>query len=341
MPAMPESQRRNRVALLAGVLAAGNAVAWLAAILLFRNQPVLLGTAFLAYSLGLRHGVDADHIAAIDNVTRKLMQQGKPAASCGIFFSLGHASVVIVASLALAGATSALGAHFPGFRAAGAVIGTGISAVFLFAVAVANLAVLQQVWLTFRAVRRGAALDAAGFDSLLDGRGLWARLFRPLFRLVGASWQMYPVGLLFGLGFDTASEVALLGIAAAEAARGLSLGAVLVFPALFTAGMALVDTIDSVLMIGAYGWAFTEPLRKLYYNLTITLVSVLVAVVVGGIEVLGLLADELQLDGPFWRLVSGLNDNFSGLGYVVITLFLLTWLVSALVWRLRFATATG
>jgi high-affinity nickel-transport protein len=330
-----------RIGVLYAVLIAGNLAAWAAALILFRGQPVLLGTAFLAYSFGVRHGVDADHIAAIDNVTRKLMQQGKSASCAGFWFSLGHASVVILASLALAAATSALETRWSAFRAMGAVIGTLVSAFFLFAVAAANLVILRAVWQGFRAVRRGGRMEAADLDHLLDRRGFWGRLFLPLFRLVGESWQMYPVGFLFGLGFDTATEVALLGIAAAEAAKGLSLGAILVFPALFTAGMALVDTTDSVLMVGAYGWAFAEPMRKLYYNLIVTLVSVLVALVVGGIETLGLVGDELGFDGPFWRLVAGLNGNFSGLGFAVIGLFLAAWLVSALVWRLRFAGTAG
>jgi nickel/cobalt transporter (NiCoT) family protein len=331
----------SRTLLLYALLVAGNLAAWAAALVLFHAQPVLLGTAFLAYSFGLRHGVDADHIAAIDNVTRKLMQQAKPAACAGFWFSLGHASVVIVASLALAAATSALEARWNGFRAVGAIIGTLVSAFFLFAVAVANIAILRAVWRSFRSVRRGGRIDAADLDRLLDKRGFWARLLLPAFRFVNRGWQMYPVGFLFGLGFDTATEVALLGIAASEAAKGLSLGAVLVFPLLFAAGMALVDTTDSVLMVGAYGWAFAEPLRKLYYNLTVTLVSVVVAVAVGGIEALGLVGSELHFDGPFWRLVAGLNDNFGGLGYAIIGMFLAAWLVSALFWRLRYAGTAG
>jgi nickel/cobalt transporter (NiCoT) family protein len=326
---------------LYGVLIAGNFAAWGAALLAFREHPVLLGTAFLAYSFGLRHAVDADHIAAIDNVTRKLMQRGQRPLAAGFYFSLGHATVVVVASAALALAAGALEHRFAGFRDWGALAGTLLSAFFLFAVPRANVLVLGLVWRQFRLVRAGGRVAEEELDRMLDRRGLLGRVFGRLFRLVGKSWHMYPLGLLFGLGFDTATEIALLGIAAAEAAKGLSLGAILIFPALFTAGMALVDTTDSVLMVGAYGWAFVEPRRKLYYNLTITLVSVLVAAVVGGIELLGLMAERLGLTGPFWSLIGSLNDNFTGLGYVIIAIFIAAWLASALLWRLRFAGATG
>jgi high-affinity nickel-transport protein len=332
---------RRTVLGLYAVLAAGNIAAWIAALIVFRDSPVLLGTAFLAYSFGLRHAVDADHIAAIDNVTRKLMQRGQRPVAAGFYFSLGHATVVILAVLALALGTGALESRFAMLHDSGALVGTVISALVLFAVAGANLVVLGAVWRSYRAVRRGGRLEEDELERVLGGRGFLGRLFGPLFRLVGASWHMYPLGVLFGLGFDTATEVALLGIAAAEAAKGLAFGAILIFPALFTAGMALVDTTDSVLMVGAYGWAFIQPLRKLYYNLVITLVSVVVALAVGGIEVLGLVADRLGLTGPFWSLIGRLNDNFTGLGFVIIAVFLAAWLVSALLWRFRFSSAPG
>jgi nickel/cobalt transporter (NiCoT) family protein len=332
--------RRTLVALY-GVLAAGNIAAWAAALVVFRDRPVLLGTAFLAYSFGLRHAVDADHIAAIDNVTRKLMQRGQRPVAAGFYFSLGHATVVVLASLALALATGAFQRRHADFQAVGALVGTCVSAFFLFAVAAANVAILGAVWRRFRAARRGIQAPEDDIDRVLDRRGFLARIYGPLFRLVSKSWHMYPLGFLFGLGFDTATEIALLGIAAAEAAKGLAVGAILIFPALFTAAMALVDTTDSVLMVGAYGWAFVEPMRKLYYNLTVTAVSVLVAVAVGGIEVLGLLADRLGLDGPFWQLIDSLNNNFTGIGYVIIAVFVAAWLISALVWRLRFSSAAG
>jgi nickel/cobalt transporter (NiCoT) family protein len=326
---------RRPVSVLIAVLAAGNVAAWIAALLVFRAHPVLLGTALVAYSLGLRHAVDADHIAAIDNVTRKLMAQGQRPIAAGFYFSLGHASVVVAASLAVAFGASQVEARYAGLRALGDVVGTAVSVLFLFAVAAANLMVLGAVARALARVRRGGTLVEDELDRVLGRRGFLGRIFAPLFRLVGTSRHMYPLGLLFGLGFDTATEIALLGIAAAEASKGLPLASVLIFPALFTAGMALVDTIDSVLMVGAYGWAFIEPQRKLYYNFAVTLVSVLVAVVVGGVEALGLAIDKLGLAGPFWDRVAGLNDHLAAVGYVIVAVLALMWLVAAVLWRLR------
>ncbi len=294
---------------------------------------MLLGTALLAYSFGARHAVDADHIAAIDNVTRKLMQQGKRPVGVGFFFSLGHSSVVVLASTAIALAAQTLQTRLGALKEMGGLIGTGVSAGFLFLIALINLVVLVQLWRSFGRVRRGGRYVEADLDLFLSGRGLLARLFRPLFRFIGASWQMYPLGFLFGLGFDTATEIGLLGISAAEAARGLSLWSILIFPALFTAGMSLVDTTDGVLMLGAYGWAFMKPLRKLYYNLTITFISVLAAAIVGGIEALGLIAARLNPDGGFWRAVGSLNRHFGGVGLLIIGVFVVSWLVSMLVYR--------
>ena len=243
--------------------------------------------------------------------------------------------MVVLASLAIAAAAAALQAHFAVFKAVGGLIGTSLSAAFLFAIAIANLFVLAQVWRSFQRVKRGGLYIKADLDLFLARRGLLGRIFRPVFRLIGASWHMYPLGFLFGLGFDTATEIGLLGISAAEASKGLSTWSILVFPALFTAGMSLVDTTDSVLMLGAYGWAFMKPLRKLYYNMTITLVSVVAAVIVGGIEALGLIADRLSLEGGFWRAVGALNDNFGSLGFLIIGVFVASWAVSALIYRWR------
>jgi high-affinity nickel-transport protein len=317
-----------------GVLVAANILAWVWALIAFHEYPVLVGTAFLAYTFGLRHAVDADHIAAIDNVTRKLMQEGKRPVAVGLFFSLGHSTVVVLASVAIALTTSALEGRFEAFKVVGGVIGTLVSALFLFLVAGANFLILRSVYQTFQKVRRGGTFVEEDLNHLLAQRGLLARLFRPMFRLVSRSWHMYPLGFLFGLGFDTATEIGLLGIAAAEASKGLPIWSIMVFPALFTAGMSLIDTTDGVLMLGAYGWAFTKPIRKLYYNLTITFVSVLVAVLIGGIEALGLLADRLNLEGPFWALIGALNDNFGSLGYLIIAIFAASWLVSIAIYRL-------
>jgi nickel/cobalt transporter (NiCoT) family protein len=315
------------------VLVAGNVAAWVWALIAFRDYPVLVGTAFLAYTFGLRHAIDADHIAAIDNVTRKLMQEGKRPVAVGLFFSLGHSTVVVLASGALALATSALQDRFESFKLIGGVIGTLVSALFLFLVAAANLLILLSVYRTFQEVRSGGAFVEEELNDVLAQRGLLGRLFRPMFRLVSQSWDMYPLGFLFGLGFDTATEIGVLGIAAAEASKGLPIWSIMVFPALFTAGMSLIDTADGALMLGAYGWAFAKPIRKLYYNLTITFVSVLVAVLIGGIEALGLVAGQLSLQGPFWNLIGSLNDNFGALGYLIIAIFVACWLGSIAIYR--------
>lgn len=318
---------------LYAILGAANVAAWIWAWSLFADRPALLGTAFLAWVFGLRHAVDADHIAAIDNTVRKLMQEGTPARSVGFFFSLGHSTVVALAAAAIAATAGALHPRLEAFKLIGGTIGTAISAVFLLLIALVNLAIFRAAWRGLRRVSAGGALDAAALDRMLAGRGLLTRLFRPLFRAVRRSWHLYPLGFLFGLGFDTASEIGLLGIAATQSAQGLSPWQTMVFPALFTAGMALIDTSDSVLMVGAYGWAFVEPLRKLWYNLAITGASVAVALLIGGVEALGLVADKLELGGRFWSGVASLNDDMSSLGFAVIAIFALAWAGSALLFR--------
>jgi high-affinity nickel-transport protein len=326
---------RSRVIGLYLLLAAGTIAAWAWALVAFRPYPILLGTAFLAYSFGLRHAVDADHIAAIDNVTRKLMQDGRRPVAVGFFFSLGHSAVVVLACTAIALTASAFEARFAEFRDVGGLISTSVSAFFLFAIAIMNVLILRGVYRSFRRVTRGGRYVDEDLDLLLAQGGLLARLFRPLFRLIRRSWHMLPLGFLFGLGFETATEVALLGLSSAEAAKGLSVWSILVFPALFTAGMTLVDTTDGILMLGAYGWAFVKPIRKLYYNMTITLVSVIIAVLIGGIEALGLIGRQLEPRGMFWRAVDSLNENFGSLGYLIIFIFAASWLISALYYRAR------
>ena len=330
-----DASLRHRLIAIYALLIGSNLLVWMWAFIALNGNTVLLGTALLAYTFGLRHAVDADHIAAIDNVTRKLMQQGRRPVAVGFFFSLGHSAVVILMSIAVALAAAAVTSRFDSFKSVGGVISTSASALFLFAIAIVNILVFVSIYRTFQAVKRGEPFVEDDFDILLNSRGLLARLFRPLFRLVTKSWHMFPIGFLFGLGFDTATEVALFGISAAQAANGFSLATILVFPALFTAGMSLVDTTDGVLMLGAYGWAFMKPVRKLYYNMTITAVSIAVAVVIGGIEALGLLADQLGLQGPFWDFVGTLNDNFGVLGYVIIGIFVASWLLSMLIYRLN------
>ena len=287
---------RGRAARLLIALVVANLAAWAWALSAFHSYPLLIGTALLAYGLGVRHAIDADHIAAIDNVTRKLMHDGKRPIGVGFFFSLGHSTVVVLASTAIAVTATALTRQFAAFHAIGSMIGTIVSALFLLIIAVMNAFVLLAVYRTFHRVRAGGAYVHDDLDILLSGGGLLARIFRPLFGMIRESWHMYPLGFLFGLGFDTATEIGLLGISAAEAARGMSLWSILVFPALFTVGMSLVDTADSIMMASAYGWAFVKPIRKLYYNMTITFVSVIVALLVGGIEALGLIGDRIARD---------------------------------------------
>jgi high-affinity nickel-transport protein len=326
---------RHKIAGIYALLLVFNAVAWTWALTAFHGQPALLGTALLAYTFGLRHAVDADHIAAIDNVTRKLLQIDRSPLGAGLFFSLGHSTVVVALTVGVAFAATVLTTHFDDLRGFGGLIGTSVSALFLFVLAIANLVVLASVIRTFRAVRRGEPLVETDLDLLLNNRGVLSRLLRPLLRLVSRSWHLYPVGFLFGLGFDTATEVALFGISAAQASHGLSFWAVLVLPTLFTAGMSLVDTTDGILMLGAYRWAFVRPMRKLYYNITITFVSVVVAVLIGGIEVLGLLQDNFGLKGPFWDSIGSLNEHFGLLGYIVIGIFIVSWIVSIAIYKLR------
>ncbi len=324
---------RRRVAGIYAVLALFNVGAWLWAFAAFRGQPLLLGTGLVAWGFGLRHAVDADHIAAIDNVTRKLMGDGRRPVSVGFFFALGHSTVVALVAVAVATTAAALQSRFEAWKAIGGIVSTGVSALFLFLIAAMNIVILRGLWATFNRVRRGESYVDADLDLLLNGRGLLARLFRPMFRLVSNPLWMLPLGFLFGLGFDTATEVSLLGLSAREASQGLSVWIVLVFPVLFAAGMSLVDTTDGILMLGAYEWAFVRPVRKLYYNLTITLVSVLVALLIGGIETLGLFGDQLRLHGGFWDTIGTLNDNFNNLGFVIIGVFVAAWLASVAIYK--------
>ncbi|MFC0205714.1 HoxN/HupN/NixA family nickel/cobalt transporter [Novosphingobium soli] len=324
---------RRRIVVLFCALALANLLAWAWAFTAFQANTVMLGTALLAWSLGLRHAVDADHIAAIDNVTRKLMQDGQRPVTVGLWFALGHSAIVLIAATTIALAASTL-ADFESIGETGGVVATIVSAGFLFAIAIMNLAILRGVWARFQQVRRGAPAQEEDLDMLLAGGGLVSRVLRPLFRLVSRSWHMAPLGFLFGLGFDTATEVAILGLSGAHAADGVSLGTLLVFPVLFAAGMALVDTADGVIMLGAYEWAFVKPIRKLYYNVTITAISALVALVIGSIQTAALLSEKFGLRGGIWREASALSEQFNTLGFFIIGLFVLCWLASWAVYRL-------
>jgi high-affinity nickel-transport protein len=263
------------------------------------------------------------------------MQEGKRPVAVGFLFSLGHSTIVVVGSAAIAVAAVFMQHRVDAFRNVGGIIGTLVSALFLFGIAFANLLVLRSIYGVFTRVRKGAPYVEEDLDLLLSGRGFLARLFRPMFAMIRRSWHMYPLGLLFGLGFDTATEIGLLGISAAEASKGLPIWSIMVFPTLFAAGMSLIDTTDNILMLGAYGWAFVKPVRKLYYNLTITFVSVVVAFVVGGIEALGLLAGHFELNGAFWNGVRRLNESFGTLGYFIVGLFAASWILSIAIFKWR------
>ncbi len=321
---------RTRIVAIYAFLIAFNLVAWGLTLLASTAYPLLLPTAFLAYTFGLRHAVDADHIAAIDNSTRKLMQDGQRPVGVGLFFSLGHSTIVVALSILVA-VSAGIISDIPAAREIGGLIGTAVSATFLLVIGVINLVVLLDIYRMFRRVRSGGEYSEETLEDFLANRGLLARLLRPALRLIRKSWHLYPLGVLFGLGFDTASEVALLGLAATSGAGHLPVVLILLLPALFAAGMATVDTTDGILMLGAYGWAYVKPIRKLYYNLNITLVSVIIAFVIGGIEVLAIVADRLGLSGGIWSSIRDLDFGLVGIGIVV--LFLASWAVSTLIYR--------
>jgi high-affinity nickel-transport protein len=309
-------------------LALMNLGTWLLAVAVFHASAVPLALMLMVYGLGLRHAVDADHIAAIDNVTRKMMEDHQRPVAVGLFFALGHSTVVLIVTLAVAHAARWLG-RFQSLREWGGTVSVSVSALFLFAIALMNLVVFRSLYRSFRQLRAGSevlVVPTAG--------GLLSHACRPLFALVRRSWHMFPLGFLFGLGFDTATEVAVFSVSITQAARGLSLWAVLLFPLLFAAGMSLIDTTDGVVMLGAYEWAFVEPLRKLYYNMAITLLSVVIAVGVGSVEALGLLSHRFARQGSLWRGIETVNANFNHLGFFIIGLVLLAWTVSYLFYHL-------
>ena len=325
--------QRSKLIGLFALLIGLNIAVWIGAFIVFKGNAALLGTAVLAYVFGLRHAVDADHIAAIDNVVRKLMQENKRPLTVGFFFSIGHSTLIVISVAVIVAAASAMQTRMAGWREVGGIISTCVSGFFLLLIAITNFLILKGVWRSFRRVRNGEAVSDDDLDLLLSGRGLLARLFRPLFKLVTRSWHMAAVGFLFGLGFDTATEIALFGIAATHAADGITVWSTMLFPALFTAGMVLIDTADSVMMVGAYGWAYEHPVRKLWYNLTITSVSILVAFIVGGIEVLGLLAQKLDLKNSFGGVANALNAGLANVGFIVVGIFVLSWGVSTAIYR--------
>jgi high-affinity nickel-transport protein len=350
--AMRRSRRRGVVAILKGaydmssrltvfpkgkvmatflVLISANVLIWSWAWLTFSDRPTLLGTALLAYIFGLRHAFDPDHIAAIDNVVRKLMQDNRPSISSGFFFALGHSSIVIIASVAISGTAVTFE---PVQMSDINIVRTVVSALFLLAIGGSNIFVLRDIWRAFSRLRRGEEITEDDLKPLSTS-GPLVRFFRPLFGIVSRSWHMFPIGFLFGLGFDTATEIGLFGISATQAAQGMSFWAILIFPLLFAAGMTLMDTADSAMMTGAYGWAFVNPVRKLWYNLTITCASVMVAIFIGTLEALGIVADRFSLDTMPWSTVRHLNNDIADLGYIVVGIFVASWLLSTFIYRIK------
>lgn len=318
-----------------------NVLLWLVALATSFQYPLFLALAATAYALGLRHAVDADHIAAIDNVTRKLMQEKKHPVAVGFFFSLGHSTVVfIIAALIGLGATAirnGISTDSSGLETVAGLIGTSVSAFFLLAMAAINIVILIQIVRAFRGITHGGAYREEEVDAYLNQRGFFARIFRGVFKTIDRSWKMYPVGFLFGLGFDTATEIGLFVIAGSVGALESKVPgySAVLLPLMFMAGMCLMDTADGVMMLGAYGWAFVKPIRKLFYNMTITLISVIVALLIGGIEVLSIVGDQFQLQGPFWSFLSTIGENSGWVGAGIIAVFALSWLLSTAIYRIN------
>jgi nickel/cobalt transporter (NiCoT) family protein len=327
------SDLKRRLLGIYAVLIGFNLAVWVALLLSSAKYGLLLGLAPVAYGFGLRHAVDPDHIAAIDNTTRKLMQDGKRPVAVGLFFSLGHSTVVFALSIVVAISAVFVRTNLPQMRNVGGVIGTSVSGLFLLVIAIINLVVLADIYKTWRQVVRGGTYDQSTLDAYLNNRGLLARLFRPLLKVVTKSWNMYVIGLLFGLGFDTASEVGILGMSATAGAGGMPVWLILLLPLLFVAGMSLVDTTDGVAMLGAYGWAYVRPVRKLYYNMNITLISVMIALFIGATEVMQVVNSETGFTAGPIGWAAGIS--LGSLGYYIIGIFLASWALSILVFKLR------
>jgi len=323
---------RWRLLGLYGFVALLHAVGWGVYLYYVARFPQLVGLGFVAYMFGLRHAFDADHIAAVDDTVRYLLQKGQRPLGVGFFFSLGHSTVVFALAVGVAVAATAVKAGLPQLKVAGALIGAGVSGVFLWIIGILNLLVLLDVLHIWRQAKAGTH-SHAHLELMLQKRGLLNRLFGGrLQQLMNHSWQMYPLGVLFGLGFDTASEVGLLAMTAGASAGNLPVPAILCLPILFAAGMTVMDTTDGVLMCKAYEWAFLNPLRKIFYNITTTGLSVTVALIIGTIELLQVLISMRNWRGPFFDFVAALD--FGILGYLIVGLFLLAWALSVATWKM-------
>ena len=342
-----DAQEKRGATIIYAVIVAATVFGFVATFMIGRTWGIFIGLGVLAYTLGLRHGVDADHICAIDNTTRKLLQDGQKPYTVGTWFSLGHSTIVMGMLFGLVVAARFVISAYPTFQSVGAILGTAISGGFLYIIAFINLLIFWEVYLIFRQLRAGT-LDNERLEKQLNSRGFMNRYFNWLFKFVNKPWQIYPVGVLFGLGFDTATEVTLIAITVTvgTAAAGFPLWAVLILPFMFACGMVLTDTSDGVSMRYAYGWAFARPIRKVFYNLTLTLISVMVAFIIGTIEILGVFASEFNFTGGpfgFWNTMNWLNnsagpegiDVWGWVGIGIVVLFIGTWLVAMLIYRLK------
>jgi len=324
---------KAKVAALYGGILAVTLFGFFASFAIGRVAVVLAGLGLISYVLGLRHAVDADHIAAIDNTTRKLLQEKKRPLTVGTWFSLGHSTIVVGLIVVFVIAARAISSSVPTLQADGHIVGTMVSGGFLWIIGLVNVIIVLGVYKVFRMMREGK-LDQGELDNLMEKRGFMNRFFHGLFKVVNEPWQIYPVGVLFGLGFDTATEVALIAMSVGVGvSASVPLYYVLVLPLMFTCGMVLIDTTDGVVMRMAYGWAFLNPLRRVYYNLTVTIISVMVAWLIGSIEILQVLSTELNLGGGFWVWLDGLD--FETLGYGIVALFIASWVVAMVYWKVN------
>ncbi|MDA8307790.1 MAG: HoxN/HupN/NixA family nickel/cobalt transporter [Deltaproteobacteria bacterium] len=327
--------RANRTKAAIAGLVAFNIVAWVLLFVVSRQYHFLFGLGALAYVFGLRHAVDADHIAAIDNTTRKLMNDGKKPLGVGFFFSLGHSTIVFVLAVGMAVATHLFRTFLHNVDAVASLIGTLASALFLYGIGILNLVVLKEIYGIFKEIRQTNLTPEKmiELEEALLKRGLMNRVLGRMYASIKASWQMYPVGFLFGLGFDTPSEMAVLGMAVLAAGKSVPILAIFVLPLIFSAGMIMVDTMDGIVMQSAYSWAFLNPVRKVYYNLSITTISVLIAMGVGTVEALQVLSTECSLKGAVWTFLNRMD--FGTMGYGIIGILLVSWAVAVVVYRIK------
>lgn len=324
---------KTKIGFVYSGIAIVTALSIVAATIIGHISPVLAGLGIVAYVLGLRHGVDADHIAAIDNTTRKLMQEGKPRFTVGTWFSLGHSTIVFSLIAAIVFVTRSIIGKIPAIQSWGAITGTFISGAFLWIIGFLNIVIVFGVYRIFKQAKQGT-LNEEQLEEYMENRGFLNRLFKPLFRIVNDAWQIYPIGVLFGLGFDTATEVALIAISVGVGvSSSVPLWQIMVLPLLFTCGMVLTDTTDGVAMRCAYAWAFLTPLKKIFYNLTVTVMSVLVAFVIGGVELIQVLGMELNLNSGFWNWLQ--NLDFETMGFAIVAIFVLTWAGAYAVWKYK------